>query len=154
MGNQGPRGARHQEREGEGERMSDQHHIVGPARGEPLAEGAVGARVVVPLSGTPDAHWSTVLAGRLVTALTGHAAVGHLRFDACVQGATIVLEGVEDEEAPELGLVLREAVEATNRAVARAGHPPAPGNMDQAHADRIAADLGLAGGLGAVHRTA
>jgi hypothetical protein len=134
--------------------MSEQHQIVGPARGEPMPRGAVGARVAVPLSGTPSPHWSTVLAGQLVTALTGHRSVGHLRFNACVQGAAIVLEGVEDEEAPELGLVLREAVERTNRAVARTEVPPPPANMDQDHADRIAAEMHVVDGAPQAARTA
>ncbi len=134
--------------------MSEQHHIVGAAQGAPLPEGAVGARVLVPLSGAPSPHWSTVLAGKLVTALTGHTSVGHLRFDACVQGSTIVLEGVEDEEAPELGHVLREAVEATNRVVARAQRPPEPVNMDQEHADRIAAEMNLVDAPAQAARTA
>ena len=134
--------------------MSEQHHIVGPARGEPMPAAAVGARVHVPLSGTPGPHWSTVLAGQLVTALTGHPAVGHLRVEACVQGSEIVLDGVEDAEAPMLGPVLRKAVEATNDVVSRAARPEPPHNMDQAHADRIAAEVGLAGGFGAAHRTA
>jgi hypothetical protein len=95
----------------------------------------------------PDAHWSTVLAGQLVTALAGHSKVGHLRFDGLVQGCEIVLEGVEDDEARELGPVLRKAVDATNRVVARGGPPAAPRNMDQEHADRIAADVDLSGDL-------
>jgi len=134
--------------------MSEQHHIAGPAHGEPMPAHSVGARVHVPLTGTPGPHWSTVLAGQLVTALTGHPAVGHLRVEACVQGSEIVLEGVEDEEAPMLGPVLREAVEATNQAVARAAKPPEPTNMDQAHADRIARELGLGAEGSAFRQTA
>jgi len=124
--------------------MSEHHHINAPARGEPLTEGRVGARVRVPLSGAPSAAWSRLMTGHLTASLVGHGPVGHLRCSGSVQGAEIVLEGVEDAEAERLGDALREAVDAANRAAERIANAAKPGNMDQAHADRVAADLGMA----------
>jgi hypothetical protein len=123
--------------------MREQHHIIAPARGEPLSQGRVGARIRVPLSGTPSAAWSRLMTGHLTATLVGHGPVGHLQCGGSVQGAEIVLDGVEDEEAERLGTALREAVDAANRACQRPDDPPKPANMDQAHADRVAADLGL-----------
>ncbi len=123
--------------------MSEQHHITAPARGEPLTEGRVGARVRVPLSGAPSAAWAKLMTGHLTASLVGHGPVGHLQCGGSVRGAEIVLEGVEDAEAERLGDALREAVDAANRAIERLAPPAKPRNMDQARADRVAAGLGL-----------
>jgi hypothetical protein len=124
--------------------MEERHCIAGAARGEPLPEGRVGARVRVPLSGTPSPDWSRLMTAHLTASLVSHGPVGHLCLGQAVQGAEIVLEGVEDAEAARLGQALREAVDAANRAIDRLERPPARGNMDQRHADRVAAALGLA----------
>ncbi len=50
--------------------------------------------------------------------------------------------------------MLREAVEATNRVVARAERPPEPVNMDQEHADRIAAEMNVVDAPAQAARTA
>jgi hypothetical protein len=70
--------------------------------------------------------------------LVGHAAVGHLRLDVndIVQADQIVLEGVEQREAPALGDALERAVDAANRASTAV--PNLPPNMAQKEADRIA----------------
>jgi hypothetical protein len=123
--------------------MEERHHIAGPASGEPLPEGRVGARVRIPLSGTPSPEWSRVMTAHLTASLVNHGPVGHLCVSEAVQGAEIVLEGVEDAEAARLGQALREAVDAANSATDRREPPPARANMDQGRADRVAADLGL-----------
>jgi hypothetical protein len=96
--------------------MSEQHRIVGDAKGEPLPEGAVGVRVRVPLSGCPSQRWSHDLSARLANELTGHPAVGHLRLNHVVQGDQLVLEGVEAKEVRALAEGVRRAVDATNQA--------------------------------------
>ena len=124
--------------------MPERHYIAGPARGEPLPVGRVGARIRVPLSGAPTTTWSRLMCGHLTATLVGHGPVGHLHdLDETVQGAEIVLEGVEDEEASRLGGAIREAVDAANRARERMEQSVVRLNMDQAHADRVAADTGL-----------
>jgi hypothetical protein len=117
--------------------MSETHHIAGTARGEPLPAGSVGARVRLPLSGAPSPRWSRALSAHLANALTGHAAVGHLHMDQLVQGSDLVLEGVEEREAPALGDCLRRAVEAANACLDDDATPP-PTNMHRSLADRIA----------------
>ncbi len=117
--------------------MSETHQIAGNARGEPLLEGRVGALVRVPLSGTPSPRWSRALGAHLANELTGHAAVGHLRLDDVVQGSDVVLEGVEEREAPALGDCLLRAVTAAN-ACLQTDEPPPPTNMPRELADRIA----------------
>ena len=123
--------------------MAEQHYIAAPARGEPLEDGRVGARVRVALSGTPSSEWSRLMCGHLAATLVGHGPVGHLHVNDIVQGAEIVLEGVEDDEAARLGAAVREAVDAANRAVARLERPRVRRNMEQERADRVATDLGL-----------
>jgi hypothetical protein len=125
--------------------MGEHHHITAAARGEPLTEGRVGARIRVPLSGSPSPAWSRLMTGHLTATLVGHGPVGHLQCSGSVQGAEIVLEGVEDAEAERLGEALREAVDAANRAAGDIDVPAKPANMDQARADSVAADLGLSG---------
>ena len=50
---------------------------------------------------------------------------------------------MEDDEAPRLGRAIREAVNAANRASERLEQPAKRFNMDEAHANRVAADMGL-----------
>ncbi len=116
--------------------MSETHQIAGAPRGEPLEAGRVGARVRVPLTGAPSPRWSRALGAQLTNELSGHAAVGHLRLGELVQGTDLVLEGVEEREAPALGDCLERAVAATNACVAADPSPSA--NMPQAAADAIA----------------
>ena len=122
--------------------MSETHHIAGTARGEPLPAGRVGARVRVPLSGAPSPRWSRAFGAQLANALTGHAAVGHLHLDQLVQGSDVVLDGVEEREAPALGPCLERAVAATNACVHADGEP-SPVNMPRAAAERIATEVHL-----------
>jgi hypothetical protein len=117
--------------------MAERHTIVGEARGEPLPAGRVGVRLRVPLSGSPSAHWSRDLSARLTTELTGQSAVGHLRLNHVVQGDHIVLEGVEEGEAPNLADALRRAVDATNNASEERAAQPTE-NMPRDTADAIA----------------
>jgi hypothetical protein len=123
--------------------MGEHHFIAASARGEPLAEGRVGARVRVPLSGAPSPAWSRLMTGHLTASLVNHGPVGHLCVGEAVQGAEIVLDGVEDDEAARLGAALREAVDAANRATDRLECPPARQNMNRRRAERVAAQLGL-----------
>ena len=95
--------------------MAENHQIVGPPRGEPLLAGQVGARVRIPLSGTPGPRWSRVFTARLSSALTGQPAIGYLKMAELVQGADIVIEGVEADEAERLGQALSAALDAANR---------------------------------------
>jgi hypothetical protein len=117
--------------------MAERHSIVGEARGEPLPAGQVGVRLRVRLSGSPSGRWSRDLSARLTTELTGQSAVGHLRLDDIVQGDHIVLEGVEEGEAPDLAGALRRAIDATNDACEEGGAQPTE-NMPRHRADAIA----------------
>jgi hypothetical protein len=119
--------------------MTKQHRIVGPARGEPLPDGRVGVRVRIPLSGCPSARWSRDLSARLTNELVGHAAVGHLRLNDIVQGDHVVLEGVEECEAPLLSNALARAVTATNAACPT--EPQRTTNVPQPRADAIAGEI-------------
>ena len=121
--------------------MSEDYLIVSRARGEPLPEGCTGVRVRVQLSGCPSQRWSRDLAAQLSRELVGHAAVGHLRLDVndIVQADQIVLEGVEQREAPALGDALERAVDAANRASTAVPNPPP--NMAQKEADDIASTI-------------
>ena len=116
--------------------MSEHHRIAGASHGEPLPEGRVGARVSVPLSGCPSRRWSHDLKARLTNELVGHPAVGHLRLNNVVQGDQIVLEGVEEREAPLLSAALRRAIDATNAACSVDTSTSA--NVPAAEADAIA----------------
>jgi hypothetical protein len=119
--------------------MTEDHHIVGRARGEPLPAGRVGIRVRVRLSGCPSRRWSRTLSARLAVELVGHAAVGHLRLSDLVQGDQVVLEGVEATEASSLTKALQRAVDAANHA---STEPPDRGqNVTQQEADAIANDI-------------
>jgi hypothetical protein len=118
--------------------MSEDYQIVSRGRGEPLPEGCTGVRVRVQLSGCPSRRWSRDFAARLSQELIGHAAVGHLRLNVSdiVQADQIVLDGVEQREAPALGDALEKAVDAANRASTDAPNPPP--NMARKEADGIA----------------
>src|SRR4051794_40364598 len=121
--------------------MTEQHRIVGPASGEPLPDGRVGVRVRIALSGCPSPRWSRDLSARLANALVGHPAVGHLRLDDLVQGDQIVLEGVEQREAPLLSDALARAVAATNADCTSDPEPAA--KVAQLRADAIASEIAL-----------
>src|SRR3954447_13306441 len=121
--------------------MTEAHRIAGPARGEPLPDGRVGVRVRIPLSGCPSVRWSRDLSARLSNELVGHAAVGHLRLNYIVQGDHIVLEGVEEREAPLLSEALARAVTATNAACPT--EPENAGNAAQPRADAIAGEIAV-----------
>jgi hypothetical protein len=116
--------------------MSEQHHIVSEASGEPEAAGSVGVRVRIRLSGQPSRRWSNALRSSLSMELLGHTAVGHIRLDRVVQGDEIVLDGVEANEAPTLAGSLARAVETTNRAKIPEDHSAR--NMPQGEADAVA----------------
>src|SRR3954453_15684766 len=98
--------------------MFEYHRIVGPPHGEPLPKGRGGGRGGVPLSGCPSSRWSHDLRARVTNELMGHPAVGHLHLNDLVQGDELVLEGVEDREAPLLWEALRRALDPTNAACA------------------------------------
>ncbi len=119
--------------------MSEDHHIISDARGEPA--GRVGVRVRIQLSGCPSGRWSRALSAHLCQELVGHPGVGHLRLNQIVQGDQIVLEGVEASEAPALAGSLRRAVDATNQACT--GGQNSPPNVAQQEADSIASQVTL-----------
>ena len=120
--------------------MSEHHHIVEMARGEPLPLGRVGVRVRFGLSGSPSPRWSRDLRARLAQELAGHAAVGHLQLNDLVQGQEIVLDGVESDEASTLAGAVERAVDAANDAAddVRAGDDDPTRKIRQQEADDIA----------------
>jgi len=120
--------------------MGERHELTGQVHGEPLADGRVGACVRVPVTGTPSPRWSRALTSHLSTDLMGHAHVGHLRLSGIVQGRDLVLEGVEDAEAPALGRCLHDAVAAANRCC-EGDEPSPPANMSGERAAAIAQAL-------------
>ena len=121
--------------------MSEEHQIIGSARGEPLPAGRVGVCVRFPLSGSPSSRWSRDLSARLGLELTGRAAVGHLRLNELVQGQEIVLEGVESDEASHIAGAVERAVDAANSDCAD-GEAVAPSrNVPQSEADAVAGDV-------------
>jgi hypothetical protein len=122
--------------------MSEEHQIVGLARGEPLPEGRVGVRLRFPLSGTPSARWSRDLTARLGGELTGRAAVGHLRLNQIVQGREIVLEGVESDEASHIAGAVERAVDAANDDCADSKHVDEGGHDPQTAAHVLAQEVG------------
>lgn len=121
--------------------MFEHYEIISQARGEPRPAGCVGVRIRVRLSGVPSRRWCHTFAGRLVTELTGHASVGHLRVntDEIVQGDQIVLEGVERSEASALAQPLRRAIDAANRAAKLQPNPAR--NVSQREADAVAGQI-------------
>jgi hypothetical protein len=121
--------------------MSEEHQIIGSARGEPLPAGRVGVCVRFPLSGSPSSRWSRDLSARLGLELTGRAAVGYLRLNEIVQGQEIVLEGVESDEASHIAGAVERAVDAANSDCAD-GEAVAPSsNVPQTEADAVARDV-------------
>jgi hypothetical protein len=84
-------------------------------------------------------RWSSALSANLYREFIGHAAVGHLRLDQIMQGDEIVLDGVEESEAPTLAGTLRRAVDATNKTLTRHIHPTA--DVAQEEADGIARQI-------------
>ena len=122
--------------------MSEEHQIVGLARGEPLPEGRVGVCLRFPLSDTPSARWSRDLTARLGVELTGRAAVGHLRLNQIVQGREIVLEGVESDEASHIAGAVERAVDAANDDCADNKHVDEGENDPQTKAHALAREVG------------
>ena len=94
--------------------MPEHHEITGRVTGVPLPAGAVGASVRIALDSPPSPRWSQAFSARLTRALLGGPSVAHLRLDRAVQGADIVLDGIENRQAERLGDALRLAVEAAN----------------------------------------
>ncbi len=127
--------------------MPEHHEITGAAHGAPLAAPHVGARVRVPLDAPPTPRWSRAFAAHLVTGLVGHPAVGHLRLDGVVQGADIVLDGVEPAEAEHLGPVLVHAVETANRACRTDDAAGTALSMEPAQAEQVAHAVSGSAGL-------
>ena len=121
--------------------MSEEHQIVGLARGEPLPAGRVGVCLRFPLSGSPSPRWSRELSARLVRELTGRAAVGHLRLNEIVHGQEIVLEGVESDEASHIAGAVERAVDAANTDCADAEEVDRSENVSQSEADSVARDV-------------
>ena len=121
--------------------MSEEHHIIGLARGEPLPAGRVGVRLRFPLSGSPSPSWSRNLSARLTLELTGHAAVGHLRLNEIVQGQEIVLVGVESGEASNIAGAVERAVDATNDDYADGKDVDQSENVSQTEATAIADEV-------------
>jgi hypothetical protein len=121
--------------------MSEEHHIVGLARGEPLPRGRVGVCLRFPLSGAPSARWSRDLGARLTLELTGHRAVGHLRLNEIVQGQEIVLEGVESEEASNIAGAVERAIASANHDCADGTDADQGKNVRQTEAEAIARDV-------------
>jgi hypothetical protein len=122
---------------------AERHEITGAAHGAPLAAGREGAVVRLQLDSPPSPRWSRAFCGHLATGLTGHPAVGDLRLNQAIQGADIVLDGVERREAELLGPVLAQAIEAANRACERYDErtPPSPLpplNMEPPEAQAVA----------------
>ncbi len=121
--------------------MSEKHHIVGLARGEPLPAGRVGVCVRFALSGSPSGRWSSDLRARLTSQLAGHP-VGHLRLNEVVQGSEIVLEGVESAEASSIAGAVERAVDAVNADCADGEDVDQSGKVRQAEASAIADEVG------------
>jgi hypothetical protein len=107
--------------------------------GVPLPAGAVGASIRIALDSPPSPRWSQAFSARLTRALLGGPSVAHLSLDRAVQGADIVLDGIENRQAERLGDALRVAIAAANDA---ADDPPPAGNMKQSDADAIALVVG------------
>ena len=122
--------------------MGEHHEIAGPARGEPRSTGATGARVRVPLDAPPSPRWSHALTANLAQELAGDRCVGHLRLNEVVQGAEIVLEGVEPAAAEAVGPALRRGIDAANRACTGDDAPAPALNMQPEAAQDVARTVG------------
>jgi hypothetical protein len=130
--------------------MSEGYRIVGPPRGEPRSLGEVGVCVRVQLSGRPSRRWSRDLGAQLTRELVGHPGAAHLRVNVneLVQGDEIVLNGVEDRDAPALANSLQRAIHAANRAdTDEADRVP---NLTQRDADTVASHIPLSDSRDAV----
>lgn len=119
--------------------MGEHHEMTGRVTGTPLTAGRHGASVRITLDSPPSPRWSRALAARLTTELVGCPSVAHLRLDGVVQGADLVLDGVEPPQAERLGRAVRAAIEAANGSCNRpAGGEDAPRNMPSAEAQEVA----------------
>jgi hypothetical protein len=115
----------------------EHHEFAGEPKGEPMTEGTAGARIRIALDSPPSPRWSDAFAAHLTTELVGSRGVSHVRLDHAVQGAHVVLEGIEED--CELGPALRASVDAANLVCERPGpDDDGPRNMDQATADGVA----------------
>jgi hypothetical protein len=123
--------------------MSEDYRIITQPRGEPRSVDDVGVCVRIRLSGHPSRRWSRDLGARLTTELAGHRHIGHLRVNVndIVQGDEIVLDGVEDREAPVIAGALQRAVDGANRADTGGGDPRP--NVPQQEADTVAGSIVL-----------
>jgi hypothetical protein len=123
--------------------MSEHYWIISAPRGEPRSRGDVGVRVRLQLSGHPSRRWSRDLAARLTRELVGHPGVAHLRLNAddLVQGDEVVLDGIEDREAPTLAEAIRRGVDAANRA--HSDELTRAPNVAQSEADAVADQIPL-----------
>lgn len=119
--------------------MREHHDITGTISAAPLPAGDIGASVRVQLDSPPSPRWSEAFSARLIRELVGCPSVSHLRLDHAVQGADVVLDGVEPEKADRLGTAVGVALLAANGAVEDDTPPPA--NMPQDDADAIARRL-------------
>jgi hypothetical protein len=117
--------------------MSEDHRIVEVR--ESLPTSGVGVRVSVRLSGRPSRRWSRGVSSRLASQVVGYASVGHLRLNEIVQDDEIVLEGVEEREAPMLTAALQRAIDATNQALA--AERSATATVAQEESDAIAEQI-------------
>lgn len=123
--------------------MSQDYRIISAPRGEARAIGDVGVCVRVQLSGCPSRRWSHDMGARLTTELLGHPGAVHLRVnvDELIQGDEIVLDGVEDRDAPGPAAALQRAVDAANRADSHeADRVP---NATQGEADAVASHMAV-----------
>jgi hypothetical protein len=123
--------------------MSEDYRIITQPRAEPRSVGDVGVCVRIRLSGYPSRRWSRDLGARLTNELVGHSNIGHLRVNVndIVQGDEIVLDGVEDREAPAIASALQRAVDGANHAAPGEGDPRP--NVPQQEADAVAEHLVL-----------
>lgn len=123
--------------------MSEDYCIISEPRGEPRSVGNVGVCVRIRLSGYPSRRWSRNLGARLTRELVGHRHVGHLRINVndIVQGDEIVLDGVEDREAPAIASALQRAVDGANHAAA--GEGDLRPNVAQHEAEEVAGHIAL-----------
>jgi hypothetical protein len=115
----------------------EHHRFAGTPQGEPMTAGATGARIRIALDSPPSPRWSRAFSAHLATELVGSPGVASLRLDHAIQGADVVLDGIE--EVGDLGPALRSSIDAANHACDRP--PPGDGasrNMDQATADGVA----------------
>jgi hypothetical protein len=121
--------------------MREHHETTGAICAAPLPAGETGASVRVQLDSPPSPRWSEAFSARLMRELVGCPSVAHLRLDHAVQGADVVLDGVEPEQADRLGAAVQVAMLAANGTGDDDGPGP-PANMPQDEADAIARRVG------------